>query len=202
MTKKLERLTNIETGLVVSRYKRKNDYEETFPYTVISLKSFDDFPYYDHQYAEEFIAYREITNDKYFPKVDDVVIRLRKPFYAVSIEHDYNSFICNSMTAIIRVNSEQILPQYLAYVLNTSFIQEQLDTFMSGSQNNLINTTDLKKLEIPLIDLELQEKIIEFSKNQYDEKKILENLIVQKEEYAKALIEKVISIGKNKTSDK
>jgi restriction endonuclease S subunit len=196
--KKLERLANVETGLVVSRYKQKNDYEETFPYTVISLKSFEDFPHYDHQYAEEFIANKEITNDKYFPKKGDVVIRLRKPFHAVVIEHDYDNFICNAVTAIITINSDDILPKYLAYVLNTSIVYEQLENNISGSQHQLINTTDLRNLEIPLIDLDLQEKIVDYIQNLYEEKIILESLLLQKQDYAYALIEKVISIGTNK----
>lgn len=198
MIKKLERLANVETGLVVSRYKQKNVHEATFNYSVISLRSFEDFPHYDHQYAEEFMANKEITNDKYFPKKGDVVIRLKKPFHAVIIEHDYDNFICNAVTAIITVKSDDILPKYLAYVLNTSIVYEQLENNISGSQHQLINTTDLRNLEIPVIDLDLQEKVVDYTRNLYEEKKILESLILQKQDFANALIEKVISIGTNK----
>ena len=90
---KLENLAKVKTGLVLSRYKSKNDSEPTFSYKTISLKSFADFPNYNHQFSEEFLSSKRVP-DAYFAQKGDVVIRLKKPFNAVYIAEDYQDFIC------------------------------------------------------------------------------------------------------------
>ena len=191
---KLENLAKVKTGLVLSRYKSKNDSEPTFSYKTISLKSFADFPNYNHQFSEEFLSSKRVP-DAYFAQKGDVVIRLKKPFNAVYIAEDYQDFICNSITAIITVRSEKILPEYLAYILNTPLIEEQLESNITGSQENLINTSDLKNLNIPIVDLALQQKIIDYSHLVYEEKQLLENLIAERYEYSNTMIMKLIKTG-------
>lgn len=191
MDTKLDNLAKVKTGLVLSRYKSK-DTEPTFSYKTISLKSFTDFPNYNHQFSEEFLSSKKVP-DTYFAKKGDVVIRLKKPFNAVYIAEDNQDIICNSITAIITVHSKRILPEYLAYILNTPFISEQLESNITGSQDNFINTVDLKNLNIPIIDLVSQLKIINITRLAYKEKKLLESLIVKKDTHCKALIVKYIS---------
>jgi type I restriction enzyme M protein len=60
---------------------------------------------------------------------------------------------------IIRVNESKILPHYLAIYLQTTPAKKQLDTMKRGVGTVTIPQSELKKLLVPILPLEQQEKI-------------------------------------------
>jgi type I restriction enzyme M protein len=60
---------------------------------------------------------------------------------------------------IIRVNETKVLPHYLAIYIQTDYARKQLEVMKRGVGTVTIPQSELKKLLIPIIPIELQEKI-------------------------------------------
>ena len=124
MRTKLNHLTAIKTGLVLSRKKASQQSEFKKDYNVISLKSFNENGYYDHSFVEEFIADEEIKEENLLQK-GDILVRLREPNIAVYIDRDYKDTIISSLAAVIRIKSNNVNPLFLTNYLNSSFTKKQ-----------------------------------------------------------------------------
>jgi type I restriction-modification system DNA methylase subunit len=66
----------------------------------------------------------------------------------------------NQHVAILRPN-ETLLPEYLSVVLNTPNLQAQIDKLQTGSSRQGLNFDQIRKLIIPITDLNSQLQIIE-----------------------------------------
>ncbi|MCF8053826.1 MAG: N-6 DNA methylase [Deltaproteobacteria bacterium] len=66
----------------------------------------------------------------------------------------------NQHVAILRVKKD-IFPDYLSYVLNSPYLQKQIDSLQNGASRQGLNFDQIKKLKIPLPPLETQRQIVE-----------------------------------------
>jgi len=192
MIVKISDIAIVKTGLVLSRFKRRKRTDDTFEYKTLSLKSFEDFSKYNDTYAEEFLSCKEIK-EEYIAKAGDVIVRLRTPSRAILIEKEYGKLIYNSLVAIVRVDEDKILPEYLAYVLNTSSVLKQMTSNVTGTQIHMINVSDINNITINLVDIAKQRKIVEYNKLAYQEVTLMENLIKEKQKLSHKILEKLIS---------
>lgn len=75
---KLNEISQIKTGLVLSRKKADIGKEEFFKYKVVSLKSFNKDCAFDSSFSDEFITNKPVKED-FLVKKGDILLRLREP---------------------------------------------------------------------------------------------------------------------------
>ena len=190
MRTKLNHLTAIKTGLVLSRKKASQQSEFKKDYNVISLKSFNENGYYDHSFVEEFVANEEIKEENLLQK-GDILVRLREPNIAVYIDRDYEDTIISSLAAVIRIKSNNVNPLFLTNYLNSSLTKKQL--YSQGTAIAMLNIKSLEEVEIILPTLEIQKKVAEIQALSFNEIKLLNQLIEEKQKYTTKIFETIIN---------
>ncbi|MBU3014634.1 restriction endonuclease subunit S [Poseidonibacter lekithochrous] len=187
---KMNHLTTIKTGLVLSRKKASQQSEFKKDYNVISLKSFSENGYYNHSFAEDFTANEEIKEENLLQK-GDILIRLREPNIAVYIDEDYTDTIISSLAAIIRTKKCDVNPLFLVNYLNSSYIKRQL--YSQGSAVSMLNVKFIGELEIILPPKETQNKVAEIQALSNKEINLLNQLIEEKQKYTSKVFETIIN---------
>ncbi|THU36886.1 hypothetical protein FAM09_18155 [Niastella caeni] len=74
-------------------------------------------------------------------------------------EIDYEHIRINSGMVIIRSDEQEYDSHFLYYVFKSSYIQEQLQLFSSGTAQPQLPITDLRRISIPIIPLTIQKHI-------------------------------------------
>ncbi len=187
---KLKEIANIKTGLVLSRKKADIYSVFTKQYKTISLKSFDKNGSYEHSFADEFTANEEISKENLLHK-GDILIRLRQPHVAVYIDKNYDDTIISSLAAVIRVNSNDIIPLYLTSFLNSSLAKKQLFA-QSSCTIAMMNVKFLEQVKIKIPSLQKQEQIAKIQEFSNKEIETLRKLTKIKEKYIKTIIHQEI----------
>lgn len=187
---KLNQLAGTKTGLVLNRKKASLQSNYKRDYNVVSLKSFSDSGVYLPNYAEEFIANEDIKED-FIVKKGDILLRLREPNFAVYIEKDYDDLIISSLVAVVRVNSDYILPEYLAYYLNSNPVKMQLLQDITTTAIRMIKLIDINNLEISVPSIERQKIIIKTISTFNKEEVLLQDLITEKKKLKNAILETI-----------
>ena len=188
----LNRLTAIRTGLVLSRHKASLQSEFKKDYNVISLKSFNDNGIYDHSYIDSFESDGNIKDENLIRK-GDILFRLREPNNAIYIDKDYEDTIVSSLAIIIRVVNDNINPIYLTHYLNSSMVKKQLFKDITVGSIPMTKVKDVENLLIDVPPLETQEKLASMQQLAIKEIKLLESLILEKQQYRKSIFEKIIN---------
>ena len=185
---KLNDIAEIKTGLVLNRKKADMSKDQKLYYSVVSLKSFNVDAVYDNTFADEFISNEQIKED-YQVKQGDILLRLREPNLAVYIDKKYENLIFSSLMVRVKIKDNRFDPQFIAHYLNSTIVRRALSTELSGTTISMIKVADVNKIEIPLINLDKQIKIVEYLKLAHKENELLQNLINEKQKYSKEIFE-------------
>ena len=81
------------------------------------------------------------------------------------VDWDYEFSIFVSL-CLIKPNKEKVLPEYLSEILNTTFVFKQAKNLTKTGTVSNLHLIEIKKLKIPLPDLDTQKLIFEEIKNQ------------------------------------
>ena len=192
MKVKLLELATIKTGLVLSRHKASLLLESKKSYNVVSLKSFNDNGIYEHLYIDIFESDGNIKDENIIRK-GDILFRLREPNNAIYIDKDYKDTICSSLAIIIRVVNDDINPIYLTHYLNSAMVKKQLFKDITVGSIPMTKVKDVENLLIDVPPLETQEKLASTQQLAIKEIKLLESLILEKQQYRKSIFEKIIN---------
>lgn len=185
---KLSDIAEIKTGLVLNRKKADMSKASKFYYSVVSLKSFNEDAVYDNTFADEFISNEQIKED-YQVKKGEILLRLREPNFAVCIDKEYENLIYPSLMVRVKLQDSRFDPHFIAHYLNSTIVRRALSTELSGTTISMIKVADVNKIEIPLINLDKQIKIVEYLKLAHKENELLQNLINEKQKYSKEIFE-------------
>ena len=185
---KLSNIAEIKTGLVLNRKKADLGEDNKFYYRTVSLKSFNENAIYDDAFSDEFISNEQIKED-YLVKQGDILLRLREPNFAVYIDKDYENLIYPSLMVRVKLQDRRFDANFIAHYLNSNIVKKALSTELSGTTIPMINVANVNEVEIPLIDLDKQNKIVEYLKLAHQENALLQNLIIQKQKYSKEIFE-------------
>lgn len=79
---------------------------------------------------------------------------------AAMIEDKIQNTFISQHVVLVRANESLILPDYLAVVLNSDFVKEQIYRKANGSVMPSISMENLRKLEIPVPNIEKQNYIV------------------------------------------
>ena len=87
---------------------------------------------------------------QYITQYGDIVVRLSYPNIAVYIDTNCEGILIPSQFAIIRINNNSILSEYVSTVINSTDIQKQFRIAQNGTVIKVINTTVVKNLKIEI----------------------------------------------------
>ena len=181
---KLGEISEIRTGLVLSRKQSKSD--TGIDYHVLTLSSIEKEGRINLNTIENFKSVTELDN-KLLPKQGN--IRLSNPYTAVYIKKEYENILMPSLIASIEINSKDFLPEYIQIFLNSENCKERLRKEANGTVIVTVNTKILKELEIPELPIWKQKDLIEYENSYYTEKKLTEKLLELKEKEFQMVLE-------------
>lgn len=183
---KLGEISEIRTGLVLSRKQSKSD--TGIDYKVLTLSSLEKEGRIDLNLIENFKSMVELDS-KLLTKRGNIMIRLSNPYTAVYIKKEYENILMPSLIASIEIKSNDFLPEYIQIFLNSETCKEQLRKEANGTVIVTVNTKILKELEIPEIPIEKQKDLIAYENSYYTEKKLTEKLLQLKEKEFQMVLE-------------
>lgn len=189
MSKKLSDIANIFIGIPIARYKSKqnNQEDQRLEYKLFSQNMLSDTGIFQKYQPDTFIANKDLSFS--CTQEGDIIFGLRKPNQAVYIDSNDTNLLVQSYMAIIRCNSDIILPEYLAFKLNTQDIYNQLkNNIQGGSAIQLLKIQNLKDIKIEIPSIEKQKQLISVLKTGYSEIQVLEQIIQHKQQLLKSII--------------
>lgn len=148
-------------------------------YFVIQVKDFgeDDQIQFDGLLKTKL----ESLNSKFLAKSGDILFRSRGTSTRASFVNDIidENCVIASPLLIIRLDTNQFLPEYIQLVINHSASQRYFSRASQGSNIRMIDKETLENLMIPLKSISDQKNVIEL--NRFIQKeKVLMNQIVSK----------------------
>lgn len=129
-------------------------------------------------------------SDRYFVRGGEVVFRSRgEPNVAAAIPDPLpEPVVVIVPLVIVRPNSHQILPEYLAWAINQPDAQRRLGVEAQGTGLRMIPMAALEDLEIAVPDLPTQRRIVELDALARQEGQLLRQLATRKEELVSAIL--------------
>lgn len=161
MKRKIKDIADIRIGY---QFRRKIRTEPEGTHAIIQMRDFDD---------NKNLNYRELSwvklaelPDKYLVEKDDVLFLSRgHSNFAYSITDQLESTIAASYFFILKVKSDNVLPEYLAWCINQSPAQKQLhSSARRGTHMPLVPKSAFEDLKVHVPDIKTQKSIVELNR--------------------------------------
>src|SRR5690625_2094537 len=107
---KLGEISSIESGLILSRKRSRNNIEFVKEYKVLSLNNIEVQGDFNEAQLERFQSNDELEGH-YFTKPGDVLLRLNAPFTSVYINESKADILIPSFFVTIKIKHEDFLPE-------------------------------------------------------------------------------------------
>ena len=121
-------------------------------------------------------------SDRHLVKRKDLIFRSRgQTTTAAIIDTEIGPAIVAAPLLRIRVTSKHVLPEYLYWFVNQPIAQAFLHSRATGTAMTLIGKSALDALEVPLPDLETQERIVALADLSNKEQRLMKELAEKKE---------------------
>lgn len=187
---KLKQIADIRTGIVVARKKATEESIFRKTYKMINLKCINDKGYIDFTMAEEYEA-NEILSNEFLTKKGDILIRLSVPYTSIIIKKtDEEGYVIPSHFAIIRVDPNIAVPEYVLWLIRSSKVQQQIRMNNSGSSGfGTISSGFFANLDIALPSVRRQKAVGELLMLSEREQELLHLLSEEKTKYTNAVLE-------------
>ena len=187
----LGKVCKMESGLVLSRKRARNDLELKKYYKVLSLNNIEVHGDFNEAELENFPS-KEILPEHYFTQVGDILIRLNEPYTAVCIQEHQAGVLIPSYFVSLELTSDDFLPEYVSWYINSCVVKRNFYQAQSGTITPNINQKVIQELDIPVLPLNEQEKITAVHQLYLLERRLLRRLINQKDHYYEAITNKII----------
>ena len=100
--------------------------------------------------------------------------------------------VASSSLFSIRINDQQILPEYLCWYLNHPEVSTLIKAQQTGSSTLLLHKSILENLKIPIPDQNTQKKIVKISKLQQKEQDIMKSIAEKRAQITDQILYKLI----------
>ena len=187
----LEDITQIIIGVVIKRKEAKYKSTNTCQYEVFNLRSYEEKISYDLLYSEE-----DLENFK--AKKGDLLLRLAFPLTIIEVDDEIEGKIINNQYCIIRMSNiinRTYNIDFIKWFLESNKAKRQFEKMLIGTTIKSIPVSELRKLEIPDLDLEEQKQISKIVNTWNKQKKLYKKMLEQKEKYYDSVINKLINGG-------
>ena len=183
----LGNVASVRSGLVLSRKLSRE--RSPYCYPLLNLRAIHPDGYILSDGLEVFHAV-EPLGQEYLTQLGDIIVRLSIPYTAVLIGTDMEGIVVSSNFAIVRSNQEQILPEYLLWLLNTPDIKKKIYESSSSNMLSAVRPTFFADLDISLLSLVNQRKIAQLNLLAKQESRLLKKLTEEKEKYYAIVIDR------------
>jgi restriction endonuclease S subunit len=187
----LDKISKIQTGLMLARKKATASSIQLKEYKLLTLKSLDPLGKVDFSKVDNFLS-EEKLEKRYLTQKGDIILRLTAPYTAVMIEEE--NILISSNFGIVRLIDSNFLQEYVALYLNSKKIKEEFSRSAVSATIPLIKISHIKQVDIRDNSLETQKKIIEYSRLQKKELRLLESLLAEKERFTNLVLNKLLVI--------
>lgn len=174
-------LAKIRGGLILSRKEAKKE-QPRYQYESLALKAILPEGIIDRA-ALGVLPTVDRLNEEYLTQPGDVVVRLSIPYTAVLIDKDTAGLVISSNFVVIRVSEGAILPEYLAWLLNTEEIKRRIMENTGGNMLGSVNARYFQTLEIEPLPIARQKTIAEMNRLAKREVQLLRQLADAKQRY-------------------
>lgn len=123
------------------------------------------------------------VDSKRITKEGDIVIKLSTPYDACIITKDDEGLLVPSFCAIINNVPENIIKEYLLAYLNSKSCLMQIKKLVTGSTIAILSSGLIKKITIPVPDLQVQKEIAKTYIESLEKIKLLEKITKLEKEY-------------------
>ena len=182
---KLGEIASVRSGLVLSRkLARENPVQR---YRLLNLRSITPEGYIDMNETDVFDA-KETLPREYLSQVGDIVIRLSAPYTAVLIDEESEDMVVSSNFVIVRTDPQELLPEFLYWLLNTSEVKHRMFENSSSNMLGAVKPKFFADYEITPLPIPEQQKIAAINALAKAESKLLRQLANAKEQYYEAIL--------------
>lgn len=183
---KLQDFASVRSGLVLSRKQSKEPTE--YRYHLINLRCIQQEGSIDLNELDIYEA-KEPLKEEYLSKQGDIIVRLTAPYTAVLIDDFTAGMVISSNFVVIRVEDEQLIPEYLFWLLNTQKVKR---IFYENTTSNMLGAVKAKFLmgfELTILPVDVQKKIAQLNLLAKKENQLLKELAAEKEKLYSSLLE-------------
>ena len=180
LLKDIENL-NIIGGQITSRIEAKLDSNKIGEIKVLTPKAIQN-GCVNHKDLGLLNISQEADSKK-VTKLGDIVIKLSTPYDACIIKEEDEGLLVPSFCAIINNVPDYISKDYLLAFLNSKVYQNQIKNLLIGQNLPILSIGQIKKVELPLPSIDVQEDIGNTYKGTLDKIKLLERIISLESEY-------------------
>ena len=182
---KLGEIASVRSGLVLSRkLARENPVQR---YRLLNLRSITPEGYIDMNETDVFDA-KETLPGEYLSQVGDIVIRLSAPYTAVLIDEESEGMVVSSNFVIVRTDPQELLPEFLYWLLNTSEVKHRMFENSSSNMLGAVKPKFFAEYEITTLPIPEQQKIAAINALAKAESKLLRQLANAKEQYYESIL--------------
>jgi len=163
--------------------------ENGIPFVRVSNLSKFELSDNNQQFISEEL-YNELKTHQ--PKKGEILLsKDATPGMAYYLNEETQKMIVSGGILRLKIDNQQVLPEYLTLVLNSVIVQKQIERDAGGSIINHWRPDQAKATIIPLLKSDKQEEIKKFVKKSFDDRKLSKSLL----EIAKRGVE--LAIEKN-----
>ena len=188
----LEDITKITIGVVLKRKETKYKTKTSYEYEVFNIRSYEEGIEYDIFYSEENL-------ENFVARNGDILFRLAFPLKVIEVDDKIEGKLINNQYCIIRMSNqydEVYNIDFIKWFLESNNAEHQFEKILIGTTIKSVPVAKLRKLEIPNLDKDNQEKISKVINAWNREKYLYKKIIKEKEKYYNSIINKVINGGK------
>ena len=182
---KLGEIASVRSGLVLSRKLAHENPAQR--YRLLNLRSITPEGYIDMNETDVFDA-KETLPGEYLSQVGDIVIRLSAPYTAVLIDEESEGMVVSSNFVIVRTDPQELLPEFLYWLLNTSEVKHRMFENSSSNMLGAVKPKFFADYEITPLPIPEQQKIAAINALAKAESKLLRQLANAKEQYYEAIL--------------
>lgn len=109
---------------------------------------------------------------------DDILLAARGmktgAFRSAVFVSSSQNVVASASVYVIRITSQDILPEYVSYYLNSQDGQNAIASIVSGTHIGAVSRKELEKIDIPIPPLRKQEAFVNLLRNLREQQKIID----------------------------
>lgn len=183
-------IANINVGVVLSRKKANYVKKTSKIYELFNLKVYEDNILGNKMPFEQFNSDVELND--YIAKEDDLLIRLAFPMKVVYVDKELSGKLISNQYVIVRFKNNKFKAKFVKWYLESEDAYHQMEKYLVGTAVRTIPVVKIKEIRIPKMNLKKQESIESLILNWSEQKKLINDLIYNKDRYINESIKKIL----------
>lgn len=182
---KLESIAEIYMGIVPSRKKELDEIGKVNKYKLFSMNCYIENNEFDFFYTAENL-------EKYLVHEGDLIFKIAYPYRVIYVDKKISNTLITNQFCIIRTNYKKANPKYIKWFLETKETEIQLEKTSIGTVVKTVKIAGLRDIQIPYLNLKVQNEIGNICELWNNQKSMYEDLIMKKEKIYNQYIKNTI----------